>query len=183
MFFFWYMTRSGIAESCGSFSFLRKLHTVFHGRYTSLHSHQPVYQSSFFPTALPVCVTSVLFGGSHSDSVRWCLIVVLVCISLMISNMEHIFRCLLAFACSLRESVYSAQLIIKLDFFLYWVMWTVYVCWMLTSLISHIIYQYFLPFSRLSFSFTDGFLCWAKAFKSDWVPLVYFCFYFLCFRR
>ena len=43
--------------------------------------------------------------------------------------------------------------------------------------------QYFLLFSRLSFCFVDGFLCSAKAFKCNWVPFVYFCFYFLFFRR
>jgi len=34
----------------------------------------------------------------------------------MVSNTEHLFRCLLAFACSLWENVYSVQLIIKLDY-------------------------------------------------------------------
>ena len=41
----------------------------------------------------------------------------------------------------------------------------------------------FPQFSRLSFCFVDGFLCCAKALKLKCVPFVYFCFYFLCFRR
>ena len=40
----------------------------------------------------------------------------------------------------------------------------------------------FLPFHRLPFHFTNGFLCCAEAFQSDVVPLVYFCFSCLCFR-
>ena len=40
------------------------------------------------------------------------------------------------------------------------------------SLISHIVCKYFLPFSRLSFCFVDGFLCCAKAFYFDVVLFV-----------
>ena len=45
-----------------------------------------------------------------------------------------------------------------------------------------------IPFANIllfseSFHFVDGFLCSAKAFKFNQAPFVYFCFYFLCFRR
>ena len=43
--------------------------------------------------------------------------------------------------------------------------------------------KYFLPFSRLSFHLVYSFLCYAKALKFNQVPFVYFCFYFLYFRR
>ena len=33
-------------------------------------------------------------------------------------------------------------------------------------------------FGRLSFNFVDGFLCCAKAFKFNWISVVYFCFHF-----
>ena len=50
-------------------------------------------------------------------------------------------------------------------------------------LVSHIICKYFLPFSRLSFHFVDGFLCCAKDFKFNQIPFIYFCFYFFCLWR
>ena len=50
-------------------------------------------------------------------------------------------------------------------------------------LISHIICKYFLLFNKLSFCFVYGFLCYAKAFKFNQVPLVYICFYFHSSRR
>ena len=48
---------------------------------------------------------------------------------------------------------------------------------------SFIICKYFLPFSRLSFHFVNGYLCCAKAFKLNSVSFVYFYLYFLYFRR
>ena len=50
------------------------------------------------------------------------------------------------------------------------------------SVVSFTIY-YFLPFWGLSFHLAFSFLCCAKAFKCNQVPLVYFCFYFWYSRR
>ena len=51
------------------------------------------------------------------------------------------------------------------------------------SIVGSIIFKCFLPFCKLSFHFVYGFLFCAKAFKFNQVPFVYFCFYFLYFRR
>ena len=52
-------------------------------------------QCALFPTSGPAFVISGLFNISRS--VKWHLIVVLICISLMNRDIEHIFLCLLTF--------------------------------------------------------------------------------------
>ena len=76
-------------------SFLRNLHSVFSGGCTNWHSHQKV-GGSLFSIPSPAFVICRLFNDDHLTGVRWYFTVVLICISLIISNDEHLFMCLLA---------------------------------------------------------------------------------------
>jgi hypothetical protein len=107
-----YMPRTGIAGSSSNImsNFLRNLQTDFQSGCIRLQSHQQWRSVSLSPHPCQYLLSPEFFILALLTGVRWNLRFVLICISLMIKDVEHFLRCFSAiWYSSVENSLFSSE--------------------------------------------------------------------------
>ena len=150
-----------------------------------VHIHANSVEGFPFPTPSKAFIICRVFDDSHPD---WCEVylgIVLIYISLIISNVEHSHTYWPSVSplekCRFRG---FAHFLLGCLSFWYWAVWAVYIFWKLSP-VSLIVCKYFLSFHRLSFPFVIvSFALWKLVSFVRFLFFFFnFCFYFFCLGR
>ena len=141
-------------------------------------------ECSFFSTSSPAFIVCRLFDDGHSD---WCEVISHGSFDLHFSNNERCWASFRVFVSHLYVFFREMSCVGLLPHVL--IQWFVFLvvsymrCLYILAINPLSVVSFAIIFWGLSFHLAYGFLCCAKAFKLNQVPLVYFCFYFWYSRR